>query len=538
MITIQIECSSLCNFNCKNCYRKKSTRATGHMDLILFKEIIDKIIDSKNLVNHIYMAGFGESTLNPKFWDMVKYAKQNDCSLMLPTNGSTLSEETVPKLRMIDSLQLSIDSLIINENLRGGNENPIKWLPLLKKYRIPTQLNITVNSRNFDEIPSFIHFAIRNNLNLYLMFSVPFFDKTKDLIEEHKYCIQKYNELSHLLSQYHVNAKIDTGCNSFKNCRYINHDFSIAWNGDLFPCNDGLLTNFDFGNVSQYSNFDLFVESDIMKQVASGNHQICDCCKKWDRYYEKTLKKKIIYDKRIDSYKDKHKGKRCFVIGHSPTLTKDMLLKIKDEITISVNQVGRIKETWDFDFEPTYYTIGDASMILRNSLRKNIENLKNSVKFYPELIFDQAAWSYSDVEQFTKKDYDFLEKNMIPINWINPSINHHSLQMPFKETISFDLRQGILESGTCIQGTALPWAVWIGCSEIYLMGCDMGNKDGRFYDSEVPFNIGYDVFRQYGWFAERMKEIGVKMYNIGPSKLPNVENIDIDTVLGNEHDKT
>jgi len=69
-----------------------------------------------------------------------------------------------------------------------------------------------------------------------------------------------------------------------------------------------------------------------------------------------------------------------------------------------------------------------------------------------------------------------------------------------------------------------------------LAGCDVGYK-GRFYDEKgtvTDWIPGDDIFRQYGWMAMKLAERNQNLYNIGPSKIPNVINKDIDEILKND----
>ena len=518
---MQIEISSLCNKNCKRCYRTKSARQIGNMSLDIFKESIDKIEDSKKLTKFLYLAGFGESLLNPNFWDMVRYARIKNFSLMLPTNGTLLNEDTIAKMRMLNSVHLSIDDL---------NDASLNYLELFKKFKIHTQLNIVLNRDNYNNLRKFIHYGIKHNVKIYLMHTTPFDCSDKNLVEDFKFCIEKYNETFHMISQYFADVGLDVGCVSFDSCRYLNNDFAISWSGDLKPCNDGLLLDYNFGNIKDYSNIDAFLESDLYKSIVKGEHPICSNCKKIDSYIKTNLHRKLLYDERLDYFENLHNGKDCFVLGHAPTLTKDILEKLKDKITVSVNLIGHAKK---WGFEPTYYAIGDCDMITKPDLRRFIDMLKSSVKFYPLSIFDQSAHSDKPESQLDDEDYQYLEKNMIPINWINPNIRHNQLTITNPEMISFNLRYGVVECGTSIQQMAIPIAAWLGCKNIYLAGCDVGYK-GRFYDEKgtvTDWIPGDDIFRQYGWMAMKLAERNQNLYNIGPSKIPNVINKDIDEIL-------
>ena len=83
---IQIEPTSICNFRCVMCYQAdksfsgKSNGHMGHMDLELYKKIIDEIDGN---IEAVTLASRGEPTLNPKIIEMVQYSKDKFLGLKL-----------------------------------------------------------------------------------------------------------------------------------------------------------------------------------------------------------------------------------------------------------------------------------------------------------------------------------------------------------------------------------------------------------------------------------------------------------------------
>jgi len=501
------------------------------MSLEIFKESVDKLLDSENFSNNIFMAGFGESMLNPQFWDMVKYAKRNDMSLMLPTNGSLLNKDVILKMRLIDYVQLSVDSLVRNKELKGGNINPLEWLPLFHKYNINVQINTTLSRDNYLEFEDFIIKAIRTNTKIYFMYTTPFDSSDTELQKDYEFCINNHNYFQYILSQYKVDGTIDTGCNTFKNCRYIK-DIVIGWDGKIYPCNDALLMNYSFGHVSEFKNFNEAKKSSAFKEVSNNVSPMCNDCKFWDSVWAEKYIPMTFYDKRLDDFKNKHVNEDCFVLGHTMALTKTVLDEIKDKYSFSVNSIGYAKDM--FNFEPTYCAIGDASQVLDLDKRKMLDKLDCQI-FYQYSIFSQAANEYPDDMQFKQADIDYIKnKNMIAVKWINPSIRYFGLTIPSKRLISFDLIHGIIESGTSIQSIVLPLASWMGFKNIYLVAVD-NECVGHFYDGGTSsWRPGGDIFRQFGWYYERLKENNQNLYNIGKHGIKGVPNITLDEALSDD----
>lgn len=526
---MQIEISSRCNLSCDKCHRQYSNRETGFMGLDTFKEIIDKLVKSKTIKPFLYIAGYGESLSNPNFWDMVKYAKRNECYLMLPTNGTTLTSDIIPKLRMIDSLQLSFDSFTINKILRDGSDDILKWIPELQRYGISTQLNVVIEKRNFKEFYNFLHYSMRHQVPTYFSFSTPLKKENKSLEEELKFCISKFNEMEHMKSQYYTSVGIDSTCKSFKNCRFLHNDFAIAWDGELAPCCDGMLLNYDFGYISDYNTLDDFFNSEIMQKIRNGLHPVCDYCKSWDTYMEQNYTPTLIYDKRLDDFRNIHKGKRCFILGNGPSLNEEVIEYLRGEITIGVNDITEAKDMWRF--EPTYYAFADCSRVIDKANLEKLKKIKIPI-FYSNIIFPQATAENPDNKQFTSKHYEYLKKCMGINILTHGKIGWPHLQIIKKEDISFDIRVGTTASGTVIQVVSIPLAAYMGCENIYLIGCDC-NNEGHFNKNDASsFNpFGMDIIKQYTWYSEKLNETNQKLFNLSDSKLRHIPNLKITDIF-------
>ena len=122
--TIFIDPSDKCNFKCSFCpagnieiMKNTKGRNYGFIDFQLYKKIIDDISGFPDKVKVIRLYKDGEPLLNPKFPDMVEYAKKSNCSEKVDTttNGSLLNKDL--SLKIIDS---GLDKLVIS--VEGINE--------------------------------------------------------------------------------------------------------------------------------------------------------------------------------------------------------------------------------------------------------------------------------------------------------------------------------------------------------------------------------------------------------------------------------
>jgi len=121
---IFVDPSDLCNFHCKFCptgdikLMKKVGRSLKTMDFKLYKKIIDDICEFEKPIKVLRLYKDGEPLLNPRFADMVRYAKEKKCAERIDTttNASLLN----PKINL-EIIEAGLDR--INISIEGVNEN-------------------------------------------------------------------------------------------------------------------------------------------------------------------------------------------------------------------------------------------------------------------------------------------------------------------------------------------------------------------------------------------------------------------------------
>jgi glycosyltransferase involved in cell wall biosynthesis len=147
-----------------------------------------------------------------------------------------------------------------------------------------------------------------------------------------------------------------------------------------------------------------------------------------------------------ESIRNKHKGKRCFVIGNGPSLTMSDLSSLKNEITIASNKVYlAFKHT---DWRPTYFTIADALLLdkIQHALPSNVGTI-----IAPSGT--RKRWQSGDSVRYFKD-----------IGGVSNDI---------KDTPSFSNDIGVgAYAGYTITFFNLQLAAHLGFSQIYLLGCD------------------------------------------------------------------
>ncbi|MGN1132893.1 MAG: 6-hydroxymethylpterin diphosphokinase MptE-like protein [Oscillospiraceae bacterium] len=162
----------------------------------------------------------------------------------------------------------------------------------------------------------------------------------------------------------------------------------------------------------------------------------------------------------LKNLKDEYKNKRCFIVATGPSLTLEDLNLIQDEISFSCNSICKIYEntTW----RPTFYGIQDVYVYKK--MEPIIEKYyKDSTNIF---VSDELAHQYSLPKNYVKYPYDTV---------------YHEYDMHFNKFYSkfSNDAYSIVYDGYSITYSLLQIAVYMGFSEIYLLGADCSYKKGE-----------------------------------------------------------
>jgi hypothetical protein len=142
--------------------------------------------------------------------------------------------------------------------------------------------------------------------------------------------------------------------------------------------------------------------------------------------------------RKIERYKDLHKGKRCFIIANGPSLKKINFDLLKDEITIGMNRIYLMEK--ENGFKPNYLICID------------LDHLEQSQDEYDNITVP-CFYNWETRGRFSKKDnQNFLLHRMTPNFYEN-------------------LKKGVGCTSSVVYVT-IQLAYYMGCTEVYLIGKD------------------------------------------------------------------
>ena len=254
--------------------------------------------------------------------------------------------------------------------------------------------------------------------------------------------------------------------------------------------------------------------------------------------------------KQNEQFKDKYKGKRCFVLGNGPSLKKIDFKLLENEFTFTVNQLPRndrfsqlktnvhLWSDWRF-FD--LHRDNEEEMELLNVMKAvNTENNR------PLVFYKMEA--YNMIQKFELDKYldIFYYDEVLPVEVLPKYIDFTKLVPQFRTVVHY----------------AISLAVYMGFSEIYLLGCDcsgfisnaetkLGSAEKSLYGYNVSENekkrmekvaekmslrdelqLYVNLFDDYEKMKAYCQSYGVKLYNAtGTTLLESVPRVEFDTII-------
>ena len=253
-------------------------------------------------------------------------------------------------------------------------------------------------------------------------------------------------------------------------------------------------------------------------------------------------------------YKNIHSGKRCFVLGNGPSLKDLDPSLLKDEYVFTVNQIARFKNFEQFNTN-YHFWIDPAFFKFDKDKQEDLELLE---------VFKSVKTSNNTPTCFfsLRSGYNFVTQHELSKHF-NVSFLCDS---PYEDrSIGFiDNEYPIIDATSHIPGfhNVVQWAtamaIYMGFSEIYLLGCDCTNlmvtiksalksNDSNDYAYEISpnekrrmenllktnsleqYTLSYlETLRGFRWLNGYCNTHGIKLINLSTQTV--IDNIPRDTI--------
>lgn len=190
--------SGICNFDCEFCYNKGLLK---EKELNFEKDILPKLIDRKDFINHIIISG-GECTIHEDFEKIVNTLYENGFKIGIHTNGYSpeILERVIDKL---DYIGMDIKNDFENYNdITKTNvdvEKIKKSVDLILNSKVNYEFRTTVYPKYLDEenVVKIAEYLKEKKVKKYVL--QKYFDFDKSVIP---YSNEKMQELKLKCSEY------------------------------------------------------------------------------------------------------------------------------------------------------------------------------------------------------------------------------------------------------------------------------------------------------------------------------------------------
>lgn len=166
------------------------------------------------------------------------------------------------------------------------------------------------------------------------------------------------------------------------------------------------------------------------------------------------------------AWRNRHRGERCFVMGNGPSLNKMDLSKLAGETVFACNGAFLLFDR--VSWRPTYYTCVDSRVIRDRAadITQMLDAEPGITAFLPAVIHLHDGSG----QEFAGRSVIAPGPNRHYFNEIGNRESHHVESM-----VSLDADDFVVQPYT-VAITMIQLALFMGFSEIYLIGCDTSYK--------------------------------------------------------------
>lgn len=237
-------------------------------------------------------------------------------------------------------------------------------------------------------------------------------------------------------------------------------------------------------------------------------------------------------------FKDLHSGKRCFILGNGPSLRSVNMKSLENEYVFSVNNFSSVPDCEEA--KTNFHLWADLSFFCmrddqKYKLDELLDNYDRIAKMSPICFLPDQAVSFVTKYELNKK-LDIHYFSCFDI-------------VDEKKNIYYDLTKQVTSFATVVQ-YAIIIAIYMGFTEIYLLGCDstnivsvlncamnISNKNMHAYDNDDVderyrellkhwnmsdvFHDQYILFLGYKKLYEECRKKNIKLVNCSSSTIIN-----------------
>ena len=182
---------------------------------------------------------------------------------------------------------------------------------------------------------------------------------------------------------------------------------------------------------------------------------------------------------RIEPWKDKYKGKRCFCIGNGPSLEDTPMHLLNNEYTFGLNRIADIYPSTSW--RPSFYVNVTIMTTDAGWAKSSAEAIKNTPSFVWYGLLPHVLETIGDEVIIPINVFPIAVSKELPWRGSDPGIWSH------------DIAERVSKYGSSMLAV-LQIAVYMGFGPIYLLGCDLGWKPFDYEEDKDPNHFSEDYW--------------------------------------------
>lgn len=243
-LTLTLELTPFCNFNCVMCYVKlNKEQADSQGKLLSLQEWIMISEQAKEMGTLNLTLTGGEPFLYPHFWELYEKLNKMGFLISIMSNGSLIDETVMEKFRqygMPDIIKLTVygasdDTYRKVCGSSDGFTKVSRAIDLIKDAKVPLMLTSTIVHENADDLKGIYAFAKQKGIPIKHTVSVV--KSARGAVNTAASSRFEFADFSDELSlEYLENSKIPWRKDPFALCASKRNSLFVTWHGHLQLC--------------------------------------------------------------------------------------------------------------------------------------------------------------------------------------------------------------------------------------------------------------------------------------------------------------
>ena len=283
---ITINITNKCNLRCKHCYISEYNKE-NNFPVSSFKNFVNTAKNYKYLSTNLNFAILGGEPLleKEKLYEIAKFGKNIGSEVIVSTNGQLINSEFARRAKehkLVVQVSIEGSNEIVNDFIRGNGtfQKAEKGVKELVKYGVYTIISMVVHEFNFQDIEKFYFFGRSLRVDEVRCIPLKIMGRgklnfnpilKKDLLLDIHNLIKKHPESKRYFKRdyYTIMKTMCANSNQTLYCGTGSKTLLIDANGDVYPCPNHCLPEFNCGNITKKSFEEIWLKSPILKKVRS-----------------------------------------------------------------------------------------------------------------------------------------------------------------------------------------------------------------------------------------------------------------------------